>query len=112
MKNQNARGFSLYVCLALLVANILRVLFWYAEMPHNFILIKICFSLRFGKQFEIQLLLQSIIMIACMLVMIDVSVRVTSKQDHLSHKIQTIWGKFNRANISHKPVDFVLIRTE
>lgn len=26
---QNAEGFSLYVCLALLVANTLRILFWY-----------------------------------------------------------------------------------
>ena len=27
-KTQNADGFSLYVCLTLLVANILRILFW------------------------------------------------------------------------------------
>lgn len=28
-KTQNADGFSLYVCLTLLLANILRILFWY-----------------------------------------------------------------------------------
>ncbi len=28
-KSGNAEGFSLYVCLALLSANILRILFWY-----------------------------------------------------------------------------------
>lgn len=28
-KTQNAEGFSLYVCLTLLIANILRILFWY-----------------------------------------------------------------------------------
>ncbi len=27
----NARGFSLYVCLNLLAANILRILFWYSH---------------------------------------------------------------------------------
>lgn len=27
--SQNTEGFSLYVCLTLLVANILRILFWY-----------------------------------------------------------------------------------
>lgn len=28
-KTQDAEGFSLYVCLALLIANTLRILFWY-----------------------------------------------------------------------------------
>lgn len=27
-KNEDAEGFSLYVCLALLIANTLRILFW------------------------------------------------------------------------------------
>lgn len=28
LRTQNAKGFSLYVCLTLLLANILRILFW------------------------------------------------------------------------------------
>ena len=28
-QTQNTEGFSLYVCLTLLVANILRIMFWY-----------------------------------------------------------------------------------
>jgi Na+/H+ antiporter NhaD/arsenite permease-like protein len=49
-RSRNAQGFSTLVCLSLLVANILRILFW------------------FGHPFEIPLLLQSIIMIFCMIV--------------------------------------------
>nr|XP_056710447.1 solute carrier family 66 member 2 isoform X2 [Euleptes europaea] len=51
-RTQNAEGFSTYVCLVLLVANILRILFW------------------FGRHFESPLLLQSIIMIITMLLML------------------------------------------
>ncbi|KAI1721877.1 transmembrane protein [Ditylenchus destructor] len=47
-KRKSALGFSLLVCLALCVANILRILFW------------------FGKRFETTLLVQSVVMIACM----------------------------------------------
>ncbi|KAA8586117.1 hypothetical protein FQN60_007686 [Etheostoma spectabile] len=52
-RTQNAEGFSTYVCLVLLVANILRILF------------------RFGRYFETLLLWQSIIMIATMLIMLS-----------------------------------------
>uniref|UniRef100_A0A672GX66 Solute carrier family 66 member 2 n=1 Tax=Salarias fasciatus TaxID=181472 RepID=A0A672GX66_SALFA len=52
-RTQNAEGFSTYVCLVLLVANILRILF------------------RFGRYFETLLLWQSIIMIATMLIMLN-----------------------------------------
>ncbi|XP_041101680.1 solute carrier family 66 member 2 isoform X2 [Polyodon spathula] len=51
-RTQNAEGFSSYVCLVLLVANILRILFW------------------FGRHFETALLWQSIIMIMTMLIML------------------------------------------
>ncbi|KAI1728674.1 transmembrane protein domain-containing protein [Ditylenchus destructor] len=44
-KRKSALGFSLLVCLALCVANILRILFW------------------FGKRFETTLLVQSVVMI-------------------------------------------------
>jgi hypothetical protein len=47
--------------LTLLVANILRIEFW------------------FGKHFEIPLLLQSIVMIICMLVMLEIWTRVHAR---------------------------------
>jgi len=60
-RTQNAEGFSNYVCLTLLVANILRIEFW------------------FGKHFEIPLLIQSIVMILCMLIMLELWTRVHAK---------------------------------
>ncbi|XP_024862719.1 solute carrier family 66 member 2 isoform X3 [Kryptolebias marmoratus] len=62
-RTQNAEGFSTYVCLVLLVANILRILF------------------RFGHYFETLLLWQSIIMIGTMLVMLNLctDVRVAAE---------------------------------
>nr|XP_054590634.1 solute carrier family 66 member 2 [Nothobranchius furzeri] len=57
-RTQNAEGFSTYVCLVLLVANILRILF------------------RFGHYFETLLLWQSIIMIGTMLVMLNLCTNV------------------------------------
>uniref|UniRef100_A0AAY4C0W7 Solute carrier family 66 member 2 n=1 Tax=Denticeps clupeoides TaxID=299321 RepID=A0AAY4C0W7_9TELE len=62
-QTQNAEGFSTYVCLVLLVANILRILF------------------RFGRYFETPLLWQSIVMIVTMLVMLNLctSVRLATE---------------------------------
>jgi hypothetical protein len=60
-RKQNAEGFSNYVCLTLLVANILRIEFW------------------FGKHFETPLLLQSIVMIICMLIMLEIWTRVHAR---------------------------------
>uniref|UniRef100_A0AAQ5ZED2 Solute carrier family 66 member 2 n=1 Tax=Amphiprion ocellaris TaxID=80972 RepID=A0AAQ5ZED2_AMPOC len=57
-RTQNAEGFSTYVCLVLLVANILRILF------------------RFGRYFETLLLWQSIIMIGTMLIMLNLCTNV------------------------------------
>ncbi|KAK5620731.1 hypothetical protein CRENBAI_019575 [Crenichthys baileyi] len=57
-QTQNAEGFSTYVCLVLLVANILRILF------------------RFGHYYEMPLLWQSIIMIGTMLVMLNLCTNV------------------------------------
>ncbi|XP_023830778.1 solute carrier family 66 member 2 isoform X3 [Salvelinus sp. IW2-2015] len=57
-RTQNAEGFSTYVCLVLLVANILRILF------------------RFGRYFETPLLWQSIVMIATMLIMLNLCTNV------------------------------------
>ncbi|XP_069476746.1 solute carrier family 66 member 2 isoform X2 [Ambystoma mexicanum] len=57
-RTQNTEGFSTYVCLMLLVANILRILFW------------------FGRHFESPLLWQSIIMILTMLMMLRLCTEV------------------------------------
>lgn len=62
-RSQSAEGFSNYVCLTLLIANILRIEFW------------------FGKHFETPLLLQSIIMIICMLTMLELCIRVQSRSN-------------------------------
>jgi hypothetical protein len=60
-RSRNAQGFSILVCLALLVANILRILFW------------------FGHPFELPLLTQSVIMIICMLIMLELCIRVKNE---------------------------------
>ncbi|KAJ8726475.1 hypothetical protein PYW07_001173 [Mythimna separata] len=60
-RTQDAEGFSLYVCLALLIANTLRILFW------------------FGKRYELPLLIQSIVMNITMFVMIHLCVNVRKK---------------------------------
>uniref|UniRef100_A0A8C5PCP9 Solute carrier family 66 member 2 n=1 Tax=Leptobrachium leishanense TaxID=445787 RepID=A0A8C5PCP9_9ANUR len=62
-RTQNADGFSTYVCLMLLVANILRILFW------------------FGRHFESPLLWQSIIMIVTMLLMLKLCTEVRVASD-------------------------------
>ncbi|XP_066435552.1 solute carrier family 66 member 2 isoform X1 [Eleutherodactylus coqui] len=62
-RTQNADGFSVYVCLMLLVANILRILFW------------------FGRHFESPLLWQSIIMIVTMLLMLKLCTEVRVAND-------------------------------
>ena len=61
----NTKGFSLYVCLALIVANILRILFW------------------FGRHYEIPLLIQSILMNIAMFALIHLCVHVNS-QDRIA----------------------------
>lgn len=55
-KSRNSEGFSTLVCLILLVANILRILFW------------------FGHPFETPLLIQSFLMNAVMLIMVQICV--------------------------------------
>lgn len=65
-RTRNAAGFSTLVCLALLVANILRILFW------------------FGHPYELPLLCQSVIMIGCMLIMLELCIRVKSDNLHAS----------------------------
>lgn len=57
-KTQDADGFSLHVCLALLIANSLRIFFW------------------FSKQYELPLLVQSVVMNITMFLMIHLCVKV------------------------------------
>lgn len=75
-RSRNATGFSTLVCLALLVANILRILFW------------------FGHPFEVPLLIQSIIMIICMLVMLELCIRVKNEMLHSSSMLAPPERKF------------------
>jgi len=60
-RTQNTQGFSLYVCLALLMANTLRIVFW------------------FGKRYEAPLLIQSILMNICMFALVQLCVQVNNK---------------------------------
>jgi len=59
---QTTSGFSLYVCLALLMANTLRIIFW------------------FGNHFETPLLVQSILMNLTMFALIHLCVGVDAKE--------------------------------
>lgn len=77
-RTQNAEGFSTYVCLVLLVANILRILF------------------RFGRYFETPLLWQSIVMIATMLIMLDLCTNV-----RVATELQTKRRSFTDFDWSH-----------
>lgn len=71
-RSSSTEGFSTRVCLVLLIANILRIFFW------------------IGKQFEVTLLLQSVVMIMTMLAMLHICCsiqstnRVSTKQHHLT----------------------------
>ncbi|XP_068169057.1 solute carrier family 66 member 2 isoform X2 [Antennarius striatus] len=71
-RRSSSEGFSTMVCLVLLIANILRVFFW------------------IGKQFELTLLLQSVVMIITMFTMLHLCCnvqntnRVSTKQHRLS----------------------------
>jgi len=62
-RSGNTKGFSLYVCLALIIANTLRILFW------------------FGRHFETPLLLQSILMNITMMELVRLCVNVNAKRD-------------------------------
>ncbi|KAL5022818.1 hypothetical protein ScPMuIL_001973 [Solemya velum] len=67
-RSKDARGFSTFVCLALLIANSLRIMFW------------------FGRHFELPLLAQSVIMIFAMLALIKLCVEVKQTSEILKTK--------------------------
>ncbi|VDN58998.1 unnamed protein product [Dracunculus medinensis] len=72
VERKNSQGFSLLVCLSLCIANILRILFWV------------------GKRFDLALLAQSIVMFSCMVLMLEVSVRMNRRILHKS-QYKSIW---------------------
>uniref|UniRef100_A0AC34QS96 PQ-loop repeat-containing protein 1 n=1 Tax=Panagrolaimus sp. JU765 TaxID=591449 RepID=A0AC34QS96_9BILA len=72
-QRKSALGFSLLVCLALCAANILRILFW------------------FGKRFEVTLLVQSVVMITCMILMLEISVRMNRRTVPLKERT-SVWN--------------------
>ena len=65
---QTTQGFSQYVCLALLMANTLRIIFW------------------FGNHFETPLLVQSILMNLTMFALIHLCVSVNTKEYLVAEK--------------------------
>lgn len=83
-RTQNAEGFSTFVCLTLLIANILRILFW------------------FGKHFELPLLLQSIIMTFTMLALTQLCVKVKHKGEIIKAKQH----HFTESTSPHRFLDF------
>ena len=76
-RSKNATGFSTLVCLSLLIANILRILFW------------------FGHWFEYPLLAQSIIMIVTMLIMLELCIRVKSEHNYANNSVLNPLKKFS-----------------
>lgn len=73
---ENADGFSLFVCLALLLANSMRILFW------------------FGHHFELPLLIQSIIMNIAMFAMVHLCIRVKNRTQIIPSQSQ-VFSDFN-----------------
>ncbi|PSN43043.1 PQ-loop repeat-containing protein 1 [Blattella germanica] len=76
-RTEDAEGFSLFVCLALLVANTLRILYW------------------FGKFYELPLLIQSIIMNVTMFAMIHLCVNVRSRNQIIRGR-ERVFTDFDR----------------
>uniref|UniRef100_A0A8C6Q1G3 Si:dkey-246g23.2 n=1 Tax=Nothobranchius furzeri TaxID=105023 RepID=A0A8C6Q1G3_NOTFU len=78
-RRSSSEGFSTRVCLVLLIANILRIFFW------------------IGKQFELTLLLQSVVMILTMFIMLHLccSVQSTNQVSTKQHRLTDLnWNYF------------------
>ncbi|XP_027892674.1 PQ-loop repeat-containing protein 1 isoform X2 [Xiphophorus couchianus] len=97
-RTQNAEGFSTYVCLVLLVANILRILF------------------RFGRYYDDALLWQSIIMICTMLVMLNLCTNVrmaaelsTKRRSFLDFDWTYFWSWSRFVDYLHCVLAFTLL---
>lgn len=68
LQSRDAEGFSMHVCLALLVANVLRIFFW------------------FGRRFELPLLAQSFVMIVAMMMMLHLCTKIRRESDMSARK--------------------------
>lgn len=134
-RKEDAEGFSLYVCLTLLIANTLRILFWFVfardayfikpvflclhtissvflsffvsrssdkNKAYIYIANKILFTYtahvfisRFGKRYELPLLLQSLLMIVAMFVMIKLCINVQNRTQIIKSKERVLMGEQN-----------------
>ncbi|XP_049857151.1 solute carrier family 66 member 2 isoform X1 [Schistocerca gregaria] len=86
-RTEDTEGFSLFVCLTLLIANTLRIFFW------------------FGKQYELPLLIQSIIMNITMLAMVHLCVNIRNKNQIIRNKdkvFSEVSSKDDTSGRSHK----------
>lgn len=94
-RKNDAEGFSLYVCLVLLIANTLRILFW------------------FGKRYELPLLAQSMIMNIMMLLMIHLCVKVKNRSQIIRGPDRVFtdfdWKYFWAWTDFQSYVDFILV---
>ncbi|BES88462.1 PQ loop repeat [Nesidiocoris tenuis] len=94
-KKNDAEGFSLFVCLVLLIANTLRILFW------------------FGKRYELPLLAQSVIMNVMMLLMIHLCVKVKNRTQIIRGPDRVFtdfdWKYFWAWTDFQSYVDFILV---
>eukprot|EP00696_Hemimastix_kukwesjijk_P010238 gnl/Hemi2/22871_TR7657_c0_g1_i1.p1 gnl/Hemi2/22871_TR7657_c0_g1~~gnl/Hemi2/22871_TR7657_c0_g1_i1.p1 ORF type:complete len:233 (-),score=69.16 gnl/Hemi2/22871_TR7657_c0_g1_i1:97-795(-) len=74
VREKSAEGFSLFVCFILLTCNILRLFFW------------------FGKQYDMVLVYQSMLMIVAQLLLLEVCVRVRKTRPLLSDRVVGFWN--------------------
>lgn len=63
-------------------------------MLYQFILIQVCIFYRFGKRYEIPLLLQSICMIVTMFIMIKLCINVQSRNQVIKVRERVFSGMF------------------
>lgn len=79
-KTKCCSGFSTFVCLTLLLANILRIAFW------------------FGHPFELPLLIQSIIMILAQILLLELCIRAKRQYHSASYGIPIVKRTFFSSN--------------
>jgi uncharacterized protein with PQ loop repeat len=81
-KTRDSEGFSMYVCFILLLANILRIYFW------------------LGVHYELPLLIQSVVMIATMIAMIQLCVTIRNENSTLLVR-RSLLGIMQRTLVHH-----------
>lgn len=116
-KRDSAEGFSLYVCLTLLIANTLRIFFWFVYLFYisaiflSYQIIYYIFFYRFGKHYEIPLLLQSIFMIVTMFIMIKLCISVQSRNQVIKVRERVFLGKFKYDKINKNNI-YIIVYTK